>query len=69
MNFYGLLHENPLLQKFEGDITGTNIVLPEIGNHLLIHYAKPGGGTDGSKNDSGNSDYSAIPEREIISLQ
>ena len=69
MNFYGLLHKNLLLQTFEGDITGTNIVLPEIGNHLLVHYAKPGGGTDGSRNDSGNSDSSATPEREIRSLQ
>ena len=30
MNLYGLLHENLLLQKFEGDITVTNILLPEI---------------------------------------
>ena len=34
-----------------------------------MHYAKPGEGTDGSKNDSGNVDYSAISEREIKSLQ
>ena len=43
MNFYGLLHKN--LLKFEGDIAVTTILLPEIGNHLLIHYAKSGGGT------------------------
>lgn len=55
--------------KFERDVTGTNIVLLEIRNHLLIHYAKPGEGTDGSNNDSGNVDYSAILEREIKSLQ
>ena len=65
MNFYSVNHENLLPQKFEGDITVTNILLPEIANHLLIHYAKSGGGTDDSKNDFSNSDYSAIPEREI----
>ena len=30
MNFYGLLHANLLLQRFEGDTTVTNILLPEI---------------------------------------
>ena len=34
MNFYGVNHENLLPQKFEGDITVTNILLPEIANHL-----------------------------------
>ena len=69
MKLCGLLQENLLLQKFERDVTGTNIVLLEIRNHLLIHYAKPGEGTDGSNHDSGNVDYSAIFEREIKSLQ
>ena len=64
-----LLHENLLPQKIEGDITVTNILLPEIANHLLIHYAKSGGGTDDRKNDCTNSDYSAIPELGIKSLQ
>ena len=69
MNFCGLLHEHLLPQKIEGDITVTNILLPEIANHLLIHYAKSGGGTDDRKNDCTNSDYSAIPELGIKSLQ
>ena len=30
MTLYRLLHENLLLQNFEGDITVTNILLPEI---------------------------------------
>ena len=30
MNFYSLLHENLLLQNLQGDITVTNILLPEI---------------------------------------
>ena len=69
MNFYGLSYENLLPQKFEGDITVTNTLLPEITNHLLIHYAKLGGGTDDVKNDCSNTDYSVIPEQEIKSLQ
>lgn len=36
MKLCGLLQENLLLQKFERDVTGTNIVLLEIRNHLLI---------------------------------
>ena len=67
INLYGLLHEKLLSQKFEGDITVTNILL--LVNRLLIHYAKSGGSTDNIKNDYSNSDYSAIPELEIKSLQ
>ena len=52
----------PATTKFEEDITITNILLPEIANHLLIHYPKSGGGTDDIKNDCSNTDYSAIPE-------
>ena len=42
MNLYGLLHENVLQQRFEGDITVTNILLPkfQIANHLLIYLCK-----------------------------
>ena len=69
MNFYGLLHENLLPKKFERDITVTNILLSEIANHILIYYAKSGRGTDDIKNDCSNSDYSAISEREIKSLE
>ena len=67
MNFYGLLHETLSPQKHEGDITVTNILLPKIANHLLIHYAESEGATNYSKNDCSSSDYSAIPEREIKS--
>ena len=45
-------------QKFEVDIPVTNILLPEIGR-----------GTDNSKNDCSNRNYSALTEREIKSLQ
>ena len=69
MSFYGLLHENLLPYKSEADITVTNILLPKIATHLLIYYAKSGGGTDDSKNDCSNSDYSVISEREIKSVQ
>ena len=70
MNFYGLLHENLLPQNVEGDITVITISLPEIANHLLIHYAKSGigGGTDDRKNDCSNTDYLAISGQEIKSL-
>ena len=39
---FSLLHENLLPQKYEGDITATNILSPEfkIANHLLIHLCK-----------------------------
>ena len=57
-------------QKFEVDIPVTNILLPEIAaNYLLIHYAKSGRGTDNSKNDCSNRNYSALTEWEIKSLQ
>ena len=63
MNFYGLLHEHQLPQKFDGDILVTHILLSDIENYLSIH-AKSRGSTGASKNDCSNSDYSAIPERE-----
>ena len=40
MNLYGLLHESLLSQKFAGDITVTSILLSDIENYPLIHYAK-----------------------------
>ena len=46
-------------------LSPVDILLSEIANHLLIHYTNSGGGTDDSKYDCSNSDYSAIPEREI----
>ena len=33
LNFCGLLQESLLSKKFGGDITLTNILLPEVGNH------------------------------------
>ena len=57
-------------QRFEVDIPVTNILLPGIAaNYLLIHYAKSGRGTDNSKNDCSNRNYSALTEREIKNLQ
>ena len=37
--FYGLLRENLLTKTFGGDITLTNILLPEVGNHILMHFS------------------------------
>ena len=37
--FYGLLRENLLPKTFGGDITLTNILLPEVGNHILMHFS------------------------------
>ena len=36
-DFFGLLHKNLLSQNLEGDITVTNILFPEISDHLLAH--------------------------------
>ena len=47
----------------------TNILLLEIANLLSIHYVKPGGDTECSKNDFGNIDYSAISKERFKSLQ
>ena len=38
-NVYGLLQENLLPKQFGGDITLTNILLPEVGNHILRHLS------------------------------
>ena len=37
--FYGLLREDLLPKTFGGDITLTNILLPEVGNHILMHFS------------------------------
>ena len=39
-SFYGLLQDNILSNKFGGDISLTNILLAEIGNHLLSFFNK-----------------------------
>ena len=36
---YGLLQENSLPEKFGGDITLTNILLPEVGSLILTHLS------------------------------
>ena len=36
MNFYGVLHKILLPQKFEGDNTVTNILVPEITNPEIV---------------------------------
>ena len=39
-SFYGLLQDNLQANKFGADITLTNILLAEIGNHLLSFFNK-----------------------------
>ena len=39
-SFYGLLQDNLLPNKFVGDITLIDILLAEIGNHLLSFFRK-----------------------------
>ena len=34
-NLYSLLQENLLPKRFGGDISVTNILLPEVGNHIF----------------------------------
>ena len=38
-NFHDLLQENLLPKKFDGDITLINILLPEVGNHIVMHLS------------------------------
>ena len=38
-NFYGILQEHLLPKKFGGDIILTNILLPDVGNHILMHLS------------------------------
>ena len=47
-HFYDLLQENLLPKQFGGDITLRDILLPEVGNHILmylstkkVHYDNP----------------------------
>ena len=65
-NFYGLLQENLLPKKFGGDITLTDILLPEVGNHILMHLStkKIHYGNPTIKYDTVN-----LSERELKSLQ
>ena len=65
-NFYGLLQENLRPKKFGGDITLTNILLPEVGNHILMHLST-------KKIHYGNPtikyDSVKLSEKELKSLQ
>ena len=38
-NFYGLLQENLPPRKFGGDIALTYVLLPEVGNHILMRLS------------------------------
>ena len=65
-HFYDLLQENLLPKQFGGDITLRDILLPEVGNHILmylstkkVHYDNPTIKYDSVK----------LTERELKSLQ
>ena len=65
-NFYGLLQENLLPKKFGGDITLTNILLPEVCNHILMHLSTKKIHYD---NPAIKYDSLRLSERELKSLQ
>ena len=65
-NLYGLLQENLLPKKFSGEITLTNILLPEVGNHILIHLSTKKVHYD---NPTIKYDSVKLSERELKSLQ
>ena len=48
-SFYGLLQDNLLPNKFDGDITLTNMLLAEIGNHLLSFLASQNAFSDSTE--------------------
>ena len=60
-SFYGILVDNMLPVKFE-DSTSTNILMAEVGNHILLHLS-------GSKITDLSSPVSTLSENEIKSLQ
>ena len=65
-NFYGLLQKNLLKKTFGGDITLTNISLPEVGNHILMHLSTKKVHYD---NPTIKHDSVKLSERELKSLQ
>ena len=65
-DLYGLLQENLLPKKFGGEITLTNILLPEVGNHILIHLSTKKVHYD---NPTIKYDSVKLSERELKSLQ
>ena len=64
-NFYSLLQENLLSKKFGGDITLTNILLPEVGNHILMHFSTKQVHYD---NPTIRYDFVKLSERELKSF-
>ena len=65
-NFYSLLQENLLPKMFGGGITLTNILLPEVDNHILMHLSTKKIHYD---NPSIKYDSVKLSERELKSLQ
>ena len=65
-NLYGLLQENLLPKKFGDEITLTNILLPEVGNNILIHLSTKKVHYD---NPTIKYDSVKLSERELKSLQ
>ena len=65
-NSYGLLQENLPPKKFGGDITLTNILLPEVDNHILMHLSTKKVHFD---NPTIKNDSVKLSERELKSLQ
>ena len=64
-SFHGLLQDNLLTNKFGGDITLTNILLTEMGNHLLSFFSKTGR----KLHENPLSTRKLISERDQKSLQ
>ena len=64
-NFHGLLQENLLLKKFGGDITLINILLPEVGNHTVMHLPPKKVHYD---NPTITHDFVKLSERELKNL-
>ena len=63
---YSLLQENLLPKKFGGDISLTNILLPEVGNHILMHLSTKKVHYD---NPTIKYDSAKLSEKELKSLQ
>ena len=64
-SFYALLQDNLLPNKFGGDITLTNILLAEIGNHHLSFFSK----SECKLHENPLSTPKIISERDQESLQ
>ena len=64
-SFYGLLQDNLLPNKYVGDITLTNILLAETGNHLLSFFSK----SECKLHENPLSTPTIVSERDQKSLQ